>query len=419
MATFALCTDGTHGDVLPFVQLGQALASRGHEPVLYTHAFYAPTAEQAGLRFVPTDTLEDYTRLLADHRLFLLNVLSDVNHVLDFYRRNRIFEQTRTEFQVIAELVRSRPAGEVVVVGRHTSRLSVLMLREALGVPAVWVSVTPQQHLGLPLTERLYPQVLAGDLNQMRATVGLPAVTDWSAWLRTADLVLGLWPEWFDRAGQPLLPPDGAADPGGSAAALAGFLPHDQTERGELPADLAALVADEVPAERRPILVSGGSSRFLHADWYGVAVHAAARAGRPVVVACRHRDLLPAELPPAVRWYPSLPFATLMPRVAAVVHHGGILTCARAVASAIPQVILAHGADRPDNARRLRSLGLAEWLPAARWRVDAVAGLVDQVLADPGYRDRALALADTMDPDRAAAAACTALEALVGRVPVR
>jgi rhamnosyltransferase subunit B len=410
MATFALCTDGTHGDVLPFVRLGQTLAARGHDTVLYSHALYAGTAERAGLTFVPTDTAEDYARQLTDHRHLLLNVLGDVNRVVDFYRRNRVFEQTGDEFRALAGLVRSRPAGEVVVVGRHTSRLSVLMVREALGVPAAWLCVTPTQHLGLPMTERLYPQALAGPMNELRAAVGLPEVTDWPGWLRSADLVLGLWPAWFDQAGKPLLATDT-----GCAVALAGFLPYDQAEAGRLPGDLAELVADGVPPERRPVLVSGGSSQLLHGDWYAVAVLAAARTGRPVVVTCPHRDLLPAELPPQVRWYPALPFATLMPRVAVAVHHGGILTSARAIASGTPQVILAHGADRPDNARRLRGLGLAEWLPAARWQVDAVADLIGRVLAEPAYRDRARSLSTTMDTDRAATEACLHLEALIGR----
>jgi len=411
MATFALCADGTHGDVLPFVRLAQALAARGHEAILYSHGFYAETAVRAGLRFVPTDTAEDYARQLADHRHLLLNVLGNVNRIADFYRRNRILEQTRDEFHALANLVRSRPAGDVVVVGRHTSRLSVLMVREALGTPAAWVCVTPTQHLGLPMTERLYPQALASPMNEMRATVGLPQVTDWSAWLRSADLVLGLWPEWFDAAGQPLLtvrPADTAA------VALAGFLPHDAAETGQLPADLAELVADDVPDERRPVLVSGGSSQLLHGNWYAVATLAAARTGRPVVVTCPHRDLLPDDLPPSVRWYPALPFATLLPRVAAVVHHGGILTSARAITSGTPQAVLAHGADRPDNARRLRALGLAEWLPAARWQVDAVAGLIARVLAEPSYRDRARTLSTTMDTERTATEACMRLEALLG-----
>jgi rhamnosyltransferase subunit B len=408
MATFALCTDGTHGDVLPFVRLGQALASRGHDAVLHSHGFYAETAARAGLRFVPTDTADGYARQLADHRHLLLNVLGDAGRVADFYRRNHVLEQTRDEFHALADLVRSRPAGDVVVVGRHTSRLSVLMVREALGTPAAWVCVTPTQHLGLPMTERLYPQALAAPMNEMRATVGLPEVTDWPAWLRSADLVLGLWPEWFDRAGAPLLP---TGD--GSGAALAGFVPHDDAETGDLPPDIAELLGGGVP----PILVSGGSSQLLHGDWYAVATRAAARTGRPVVVTCPHRDLLPDDLPGQVRWHPALPFATLMPHVAAVVHHGGILTSARAVASGTPQVVLAHGADRPDNARRLRALGLAEWLPAARWQVDTVAALITRVLADPSYRARAQQLSTTMDTERAATNACTHLEALAHGTP--
>lgn len=410
MATFALCTDGTHGDVLPFVRLGQALAARGHDTVLYSHDFYAETAARAGLRFVSTDTAEGYARQLADHRHLLLNVLGDAGRVADFYRRNRVLEQTRDEFHALAGLVRSRPAGDVVVVGRHTSRLSVLMVREALGVPAAWVCVTPTQHLGLPMTERLYPQALAGPMNEMRATVGLPEVTDWSTWLRSADLVLGLWPRWFDQAGPALMAgSDAPAATPTAGHALAGFVPHDAAETGDLPPDIAELVAGDVP----PILVSGGSSQLLHGDWYAVATRAAARTGHPVVVTCPHRDMLPEDLPDQVRWHPALPFATLVPRVAAVVHHGGILTSARAVASGTPQVVLAHGADRPDNARRLRALGLAEWLPAARWQVDTVSALIARVLADPAYRHRAESLATTMDTERAATGACEHLEALL------
>ncbi|MFC7763085.1 glycosyltransferase [Catellatospora bangladeshensis] len=68
---------------------------------------------------------------------------------------------------------------------------------------------------------------------------------------------------------------------------------------------------------------------------------------------------------------------------------------AAAIASGTPHVVLAHGADRPDNARRLHALGLAEWLPAARWQVDAVAELIIRVLTEPAYRDRAYTLATT------------------------
>jgi UDP:flavonoid glycosyltransferase YjiC (YdhE family) len=404
VATFLMTADGTHGDVWPFIRLAEGLGRRGHEVVLFSHQAYAVTAAQAGVRLVATDTAEEYERLLDDHRDVLLKALTSVDRVVDFYHRNGVFEQIRGEYEAMAELARARPAGEVVLVGRHMSRLSVLLGREALGVPAAWVCVTPTQHMGVPLTERLYPRGLADPTNAMRRRIGLPPVTDWGAWLSGVDACVCLWPDWFDSAGEPA--PTGAT--------RAGFLLNDAAETGPLPATAAALVA---PSQPRPILVTGGSGRMLHRDWYPAAVAAVAATGRPGIVVCRYRDLLPERLPPGVHWFPALPFATLMPEVAAVLHHGGILTSARAIRSGTPQVVLAHGVDRPDNARRLHRLGLAEWLPAARWTTTDIAALLRRVLTEPGYRQRADELAPGTDSDTALDTACQALEALIGLTP--
>ncbi|MEJ3746134.1 condensation domain-containing protein [Actinomycetes bacterium KLBMP 9797] len=404
MGTFLVTTYGSNGDVLPFIRLGQALRGRGHEVVLHTHAYYAATARAAGLPFVPVDTEEAYERTLADAQDLLLNVLADVNHLVDFYDRNGLWEQIRLEYESMAGIVRSRGAGAgVVAVSRHTSGLSALMLREAFGVPAAWVGLSPTLFMAEPLTERLFPTSLAAPMNRVRTAVGLPALADWAPWLSSADLRIGLWPRWFDEVGE--------RAPAG--AALPGFVLHDDAETGDLPPEVAALVADDVPPARRPVLVTGGSGQLLHQRWYQVAAEACARVGRPAILVCRHRRLLPERLPDGVHWQPVLPFRTLMPRVAAVVHHGGVLTGARAVASGVPQVVLAHGTDRPDNAARLRRLGLAEWLPAARWTTDATAALLARVLADPSYATRARAYAGTVDSPAAVEAAVDALEALL------
>jgi rhamnosyltransferase subunit B len=405
--TFLISTFGTNGDVLPFIRLGRVLRERGHEVVLHTHEYYGATARDAGLTFVPVDTEEAYTETLRDARDLLLNVLADINNLADYYRRNGLWEQIRIEYEAMAELVRDRDPSRVVAVSRHTSGLSVLMLREAFGIPAAWVSPAPTMLMAVPLTERIFPGTLAGSMNEIRAKVDLPPIEDWSPWLSSADLTIGLWPAWFDEAGERA---PGTTD-------LPGFILHDEAESGALPEEIAALVADDVPAQRRPVLVTGGSGQLLHKEWYRVAVEACVRNDRPAIVACRHRDLLPDVLPDGVHWQPTLPFKDLMPRVAAVVHHGGILTCARSVLSGTPQVILAHGTDRPDNAARMHRLRLAEWLPAARWTSEATAALLASVLTDPGYAARSRAYAARIESSAAASTAADRIERLLGTTP--
>jgi UDP:flavonoid glycosyltransferase YjiC (YdhE family) len=400
MTTFLLSTSGTHGDVLPFVELGRALVGRGHDVTLYTHEFYAATARRAGVRVEAPDTREEYDRQIADSHNLLREVVADLDHLTDFFRRNGLFEHIRFEYTRMAAVVRDRAPGDVVVVARHTSGLAALMLRESLGVPVAWVGLAPTQYMATPLNERIFPRSLGGPVNDLRAGFGLPPVTRWGSWLRSADLHIGLWPEWFDRAGEP-------APPG---VALTGFLLNDEAESGELPDDVRALL------DPAPVLITGGSGQLLHGDWYRVAVDACVRVGRPALLVCRHRGLVPDDLPPGVHRFPALPFATLMPHVAAVVHHGGVLTSARAVASGVPQLVLAHGIDRPDNAGRMRRAGVGEWLPAARWEPAGAAALLRRLVEDPGYRDRVRRLAPSVDARDSAAAVCERLEGLAGRV---
>jgi rhamnosyltransferase subunit B len=407
MTTFLLSTSGTHGDVLPFVELGRALVGRGHDVTLYTHEFYAETARRAGVPMEAADTREEYDRQTADSHNFLREVVSDLDTVVDFFRRNGLFDQIRFEYTRMAEVIRDRPPGDVVVVARHTSGLSALMLRESLGVPVVWVGLSPTFFMSTPLSERIFPRSIGRTVDGLRAGFGLPPVADWGAWLRSADVHIGLWPAWFDDAGEPA--PSGVA--------LTGFVLNDEAESGDLPAGAGALLDPDRP----PVLITGGSGQLIHGDWYPVAVEAAARVGRPAILVCRHRELVPAELPPGVHWFPALPFATLMPRVAAVIHHGGVLTTARAVASGTPQLVLAHGIDRPDNASRARRAGVGEWLPAARWDPTEVAALLRRLLDEPRYLRRARGLAPSIDARAGAAAACDLLESVAGRavrVPV-
>jgi rhamnosyltransferase subunit B len=60
------------------------------------------------------------------------------------------------------------------------------------------------------------------------------------------------------------------------------------------------------------------------------------------------------------------PFGELLPLCAAVVHHGGIGTTARALAEGIPQLVLPWAWDQPDNAARVRRLGAGSSLGPRR-----------------------------------------------------
>ncbi len=332
-------THGTDGDVMPFVRLGSELRRGGHEVTLITHAPYRAAA--AGLDFTAIDTAEQYARHQADTAQ-LMDTRGGLGW-LAFYERNGLFEQLAFEVKAIAE--RHDP-GRTVLVGRHTSALSVRFAAELLGCPVAWVAVSPIQVMGARLAAHMYATELAEGFQSVRDDLGLPPISDWYGWFAGATMDIGLWPRWFDQAG--------AKSP--ARFELAGFAVPDAASRGAF--------SPEVVADR-PILISGGTGRMLNEAFYPSALKAV--GGLPAVVVTPYPELLPDPLPEGVRWFDRLPFDQVVPKVRAVVHHGGIGTLTRALMAGTPQLVLADGADRPDNAARLAKLGLAKWLPPGKW----------------------------------------------------
>lgn len=383
MSLFLLVTHGSDGDVLPFVAVGAALAGAGHRVVLLTHAPYRDAAVAAGLGFRPIDDEPAFERTLADTPGLLGSAPQRLGWDA-FYRRNGMFRQIAAECVTLRELHRS---GETVLVGRHTSGVSVRFAGELLGAPAAWLALAPTQVMAVPVAAHTYSTELGCGFAEVRAGLGLPPVRDWRQWFAGCDAVIGLWPRWFDEAG-PRSP---------RWVELTGFPLADATSRvlGE------HAVAGSAPEPDTPppgtVVVTGGTGRMLHPGYYPALAEAAGLAGLPTTLVVRHRDLLPRSLPANVRWQPGARFADVLPHAAAVVHHGGIGTCARALAAACPQVAMADGIDRPDNATRLARRGLAQVVPPSRWRPRELAEAIRAAAGDDGYRARVHAVTHLSD----------------------
>jgi UDP:flavonoid glycosyltransferase YjiC (YdhE family) len=107
------------------------------------------------------------------------------------------------------------------------------------------------------------------------------------------------------------------------------------------------------------------------------------------------------------------PLAQILPRAAAVVHAGGIGTCAESLRAGIPSVVIPFSFDQPDNAERLRRLGVAE--VANRFRISSLAVPLRRILENPEASTRARALAGRIEPRAAVSRGVDLLERLIGR----
>jgi rhamnosyltransferase subunit B len=97
------------------------------------------------------------------------------------------------------------------------------------------------------------------------------------------------------------------------------------------------------------------------------------------------------------------PHSLLMPRAAAIVHHGGIGTLAQALRSGRPQLIVPYFADQPDNASRAMRLGVARSVSPRRYRAARAGRELARLLDGEAYLARARQVADSLAAEDGAA----------------
>jgi UDP:flavonoid glycosyltransferase YjiC (YdhE family) len=100
----------------------------------------------------------------------------------------------------------------------------------------------------------------------------------------------------------------------------------------------------------------------------------------------------PSELgpqPPGMRVERYVDQAEVLPGCSCVVSHGGSGSLLGALAHGLPSVLLAMGADQMHNAARAEAVGVARRLHPVTATPDDVAAAVEEVIADPSYREAA------------------------------
>jgi UDP:flavonoid glycosyltransferase YjiC (YdhE family) len=126
----------------------------------------------------------------------------------------------------------------------------------------------------------------------------------------------------------------------------------------------------------------------------------------------KYPEQLPSRLSPNVRRFGFVPFSLLLPRAAALVHHGGIGTCAQGLASGLPQLVMPMAYDQLDNGLRLNRLGVGAVVPRKKFKPKAVINAIEPLLNSAEVARRCRELAARCDGPAALNVACERLEQL-------
>jgi len=192
---------------------------------------------------------------------------------------------------------------------------------------------------------------------------------------------------------------------------ITGFCYYDSVAgNAALPAQLEEFLAAGEP----PVVFTLGSAAVLAAgDFYEQSARAAKKLGiRAVLLVGDDPRNRPQQLPASICVADYAPYSALFPRASLVVHQGGVGTTAQCLRAGRPMLIMPYSHDQPDNARRMRRLGVARVIQRSQYKPWRVARRVRALLADPEYDARARAVAEGVARENGVETACDALERL-------
>lgn len=406
---------GSRGDVQPYVALGKGLQDAGHTICLLSTDDFQDLVTEHGLAFASTGGNAQETA-------------RELQALVEQGKTLKVFAQMKSATEKLAVQAAKRGLevceGSDLILGGLSGLFSGRALSEKLGIPlllAYLVPLTPTHAFPSPLTP--LPQTsLMRWLNKPSYQIAQQAM--WQSF-RAADAkaraeVFHLPPPRFwgpfsslRRQKQPVLygyssyvlPHPHDWD---SSQQVTGYWFLEPSAGWEPSADLLRFIEAGPP----PVYIGFGSmSTRKPEETADLALEALARTRQRGILYAGWGGLKKEQMPENVHMIDSIPHTWLFPRMAAVVHHGGVGTTAAGLAAGVPSIITPFFADQPFWGQRVYDLGVGP-RPIARRRltVAKLAQAIEQAVSDEAMRKRAAALGEQIRAENGVASAVSIIE---------
>jgi UDP:flavonoid glycosyltransferase YjiC (YdhE family) len=370
------------GHLFPFLAIGEELARRGHKVFCYAEPEAARFARLAGCVHVPMpagDARRAFMEVTSTHQLTKVLL--------------------RLAERVAPDLLRALHEGRIDAVVTDSTHLGAGLAAERSGIAWATLGTLPvelSRALGAQAAQAKIPT------RTLRRRIGLPPTGQTS-------LAQGISPALYLLSWTPDI--------------RLGRAPRQALHVGPLSWDAPDHAAPEwaLKLERRPppVLFTMSSCPF---DFLEDSMRKFFEVSLRVIEQLKVQGIItlsgakirpPRRLPPNARVERFVPHSALMPRIRALVTHGGWGVVGRALTHGVPMVIVPFALDQPWNGRYVEREGIGYSLPAEELDVAALSARV-QTLVAPKSPERKAAQAigarvRRMTPARTAAEAVLSL----------
>lgn len=413
-------TWGSFGDIHPFMALALEMQARGHRPAIATLELYREKIEGAGIDFFPLrpDTPAPETEEAAE----MMRLVMDLRNGPRYVMRDLLSTHIRASYKDTLAAVTANGGADLLV--SHAIPMSAPLVAEVTGVkwisvvlspvslPSVYDPPTPPEFPALrkflllnPLFARAFLALLhrlteswIKPVRELRRELGLArGGHPLFAGQFSPRAVLALFSNVLAKS-QPDYPPN---------TVITGFPFYDRKDEQPTARELVQFLEDGEP----PILFTLGSAAVrLGDDFFRTSIEVANRLQRRALLLVGDHSTVRGELAKGVGVFDYAPFSLVMPRSSVVVHQAGIGTTGQALRSGRPMLIVPHGQDQPDNARRCVELGVGEVVPSKDYSLRTVLPKLERLLNDESYTVNARKVALQMDHEDGTNLACDIIE---------
>jgi rhamnosyltransferase subunit B len=368
----AVVTLGSAGDLHPFLAIARELQRRGHEVHVLTQQPYEAEVRGEGLAFIPVVTTEAHVRTMQHpllwHPLHGFGVLwrhlavpaigptCDALGTLGPAAGEPLFVLA-SPLAVGARFARERWPDAVHLLSIYTAPMAIRSTADPMFIGSWrvpnWCPVWLRRGFWSLLDRWKLEPLARPALTHWQRHWNTPPISTstFAQWVHSPDGGVAMFPAWFAP------PRESLRD---RCITFAGFPLYRPTAQTTLSPELEQFLA----TQGRTAVIYPGSAALQSERMIHLGMTACRQLGLPCVVLAREltessaSEVLKSRATLHVTW---TSLSELLKRCCVLIHHGGIGTCAQAMNTATPQLILASAYDQFENGARLEALGAAKF----------------------------------------------------------
>lgn len=373
-----ICTLGTLGDILPFLELAKCLRSNNIYVSFMSNSNWCELLMDHVDNFVaiaPQDTPQSGRN---EYNFFRDNTLNSYYKSFDYLEKRK----SSTEFSAV--IFRSNMKGCEYFCEKYGTSSVKLYLQpssiKSFQRPPWPLSLLASSQFARPFKNLLIPLAYLGsaffsryrkDVDKFRLYCHLPSLKHKIYQHSVADEEIVLCPDWFALPQQ-----DWPTN-----ISCVGFvkLPNEKVD---------PFIDDFIKNNGKPIVFTPGTGVTDISGFFEKAKKICELLSAPGIFLSKELSCEFHQYGANILCLKFVDLGSILDKAKCIVHHGGIGTTYRALEASVPQVIIPNGYDQPDNAYRIAKLGFGAAVYDKSVTANSLANIIGQVLNAESIRKK-------------------------------